>query len=91
MQRAHHSDMRHHRIAAALGDQDQHFGCRLPFWRVPFGFREFDDVLRGVAERHQRFAVRQFNRIVKLSIPSLSAFLVAIYANSSAPVAVNFT
>ena len=68
MQRAHHRDMRDHRVAAALGDQHQHFGSRLPFWLMPFGFREFDDVLRGVAQSDERLspspAIRLDRKIV---------------------------
>jgi hypothetical protein len=37
MQRAHHRDMRHHRIAAALADQHQNFDRSLPFRRLLFG------------------------------------------------------
>jgi hypothetical protein len=38
MQRIHHRNPRHHRIAAAFANHHQHFGCGLPFRRLLFGF-----------------------------------------------------
>jgi hypothetical protein len=35
----------------------------------PSGFRQFDDVLRGVAERDQRLPARQYDRIEEPLIP----------------------
>jgi hypothetical protein len=50
MQRSHHRDMRHHRIAATLADHHQNLDRSLPFRRL-FGFGQCHDVLRGVAAR----------------------------------------
>jgi hypothetical protein len=41
----------------------------LPFVGVVFCFGQFGDVFCGVAERHQRFPVRQCDRIEKPLIP----------------------
>ena len=69
MQRSHHRYPRHHRIAATLPDQHQHRHRGLPFRGVVFGLGEFGDVERGVAERDQRLAPRQFDRIEKSLVP----------------------
>ena len=44
MERPHHRDMRHHRIAAVLADQHQHFGSRLPWRGFLFSLRQFHDI-----------------------------------------------
>ena len=49
MQRAHHRNMRHHRIAAVLANQHQALNSGFPLWQFALGFRQLDDVLRGVA------------------------------------------
>jgi hypothetical protein len=38
-----------------LADQHQPLYRGFPIWNFALGFRQFDDVLRGVAERHQWF------------------------------------
>jgi hypothetical protein len=53
MKRSHHRDMRHHRIAAMLADQHQHFGSGLPFRRLLFGLGQLGEVERGIAESDQ--------------------------------------
>jgi hypothetical protein len=59
LQRSHHRDMRHHRIAAMLANHHQHFGSGLPFRRLLFGLRQFHDVVCSVAERDQLATVWQ--------------------------------
>jgi hypothetical protein len=56
-------------IAAALADQHQHFGCSLPFRRLLFGLGQFYDVVCGIAQRDERLAVRQYDRIEERLIP----------------------
>jgi hypothetical protein len=51
----------------APGRESAHRG--LPFIRIVFCLGQLDDVLRGIAQRDQRRAARQLDRIVKLSIP----------------------
>jgi hypothetical protein len=75
VERPHHRNMRHHRIAAVLADQHPDLGSRLPWRGFLFGLRQPDDVLRGVAERHQLAPVRQDNRIEKCLIPRQTIFL----------------
>jgi hypothetical protein len=64
-----HRDTRQHRIAAMLADQHQLLNCRFPLWQFALSFRQFENVLRGVAERDQRFSARQHDRIEKPLIP----------------------
>jgi len=83
--RFHHRDTRHHRIAAVLADQHRPLSG-FPLWQFTLGFRQFDDVLRGVTELDQRFSARQDDRIEKALIPRHNS---PHYANGSAPTCVN--
>jgi hypothetical protein len=69
MQRLHHRDPRHHRVAAMLGDEQQHLGGELPWRGLLFGLRQARDVGRGIAQRDERLAVLHRDRIEKLLIP----------------------
>lgn len=60
VQRPHHRDMRHHRVAIVLPDQHG-----LPFPRLLFSLGQFGDVVRGVAERDQLAPAGQNDRIEK--------------------------
>ena len=51
----------------APGRESAHRG--LPFIRIVFRLGQLSDVERSVAERDQRIALRQLNRIEKLLIP----------------------
>jgi hypothetical protein len=57
-------------FAAVITDQHQSLDRGFPLRQFALDFRQLDDVLRGVAERHQQLAPpRQFDRIVKPVIP----------------------
>jgi hypothetical protein len=51
-----------------LGDQQERFHHGLPFIGIVFRFRQFGDVLGGIAQRAQGFAI-DHDRIKKLLIP----------------------
>ena len=70
VQRSHNTDAREQRWPVMLCDQQQRFHRGLPFIGVVFGFRQFGDVLGGIAQRAQRLlSARQYDRIKKLLIP----------------------
>ncbi len=50
VKRTHHRDPCKHRIAAVLGDKQQHLGGQLPLRRILIGLRQRGDELRGVAQ-----------------------------------------
>ncbi len=52
-----------------LADQHQPLYRGFPLRQFALGFRQFDDVLRRVAERDERFSLRQDDWIEKLLIP----------------------
>jgi hypothetical protein len=53
--------VRHHRTAAAITDQHQNLDCCFPLRQFALGFWQLDDLLRGVAERNERFPARQLS------------------------------
>jgi hypothetical protein len=57
-----------HRRLAIFCDEQQHLHCRLPFVGIVFRFRQFSDVLGGIAQRDQGLAI-DHDRIKKLLIP----------------------
>jgi hypothetical protein len=58
-----------HRRSALFRDQQQRFHRGLPFVGIVFRFRQFGDVLGGIAQRDQRLlSARQYDRIKKLLI-----------------------
>jgi len=69
----HHADPREHRWPVMLGNQYQRLHRGLPFVGIVLGLGQLGDVERGVAERDQRLAARQYYRIEKLLIPRHSA------------------
>jgi hypothetical protein len=83
MQRAHHRDMRHHRIAATLANHHQHFGSCLPWRGLLFSLGQFYDVVRSVAQLDEGTPVWQNDRIEKLLIPRHGLGLVAAAVNLS--------
>ncbi|HTE96364.1 MAG TPA: hypothetical protein VK678_23090 [Bradyrhizobium sp.] len=51
-------------------DQQQRFHRGLPFVGIVFRFRQFGDVLGGIAQRAQRLlSARQYDRIKKPLVP----------------------
>jgi hypothetical protein len=81
------ADSAEHRRAAALGDQQQRLGSGLPFRPMLNLFGEACNVAAGIAERYQRSAIGQGNRIFEAAGPTRRRHR----ANSSAPAGVKFT
>jgi hypothetical protein len=69
VQRLHHRDCRHHRVATALADHDQYFRCGLPFRRLLFGVGQLGDVQRSIAQRDRLAPVWQFDWIEECLVP----------------------
>ena len=66
----HDPDPRKHRWPVMLSNQQQRFHRGLPIVGIVFRFRQFSDVLGGIAQRAQRLlSARQYDRIKKLLIP----------------------
>jgi hypothetical protein len=64
VQRSHDTDAREHRRSVKFRDQQQRFHRGLPFVGIVFRFRQFGDVLGGIAQRAQRLlSARQYDRI----------------------------
>jgi len=67
--RPHHADPGEHRWPVVLCNQEKRLHRGLPFVGIVFRFRQFGDVLGGIAQRAQRLlSARQYDRIKKLLI-----------------------
>jgi hypothetical protein len=75
MLRTHHADPGHHRRAAELDHQHQRLDGSLPFWQSGFFRRQRSDVVGRVAKDDKLFSVRQRDRLVEFSAPSLMKVL----------------
>jgi hypothetical protein len=64
IQSPHYADAREQRWPVKFRDQQQRFHRGLPFVGIVFRFRQFSDVLGGIAQRAQRLlSARQYDRI----------------------------